>query len=56
MKADNVDINSLDTVMEENRQLYNKQVAAYEQLTKIEIVKEEFEKTPKQNIKRFLYT
>ncbi len=56
MKADNVNINSLDTVMEENRQLYNKQVTSYEQLTKIEIVKEEFEKTPKQNIKRFLYT
>lgn len=56
MKADNVESNSIDTVMEENRQSFNKQVASYEQLTKIEIVKEEFEKTPKRNVKRFLYT
>ncbi|MCF8361960.1 MAG: AMP-binding protein [Prolixibacteraceae bacterium] len=56
MKADGVESDSLNTIMEENRQSFNKQVASYEQLTKIEIVKEEFEKTPKRNIKRFLYT
>lgn len=56
MKADGADANSLDSIMEQNRHSYNKQVAAYEQLSKIEIVSEEFEKTPKRNIKRFLYT
>ncbi len=56
MKTDGVESTSLDRIMEENRQSFNKQVASYEQLTKIEIVKEEFEKTPKRNIKRFLYT
>ncbi|MBN1767444.1 MAG: AMP-binding protein [Prolixibacteraceae bacterium] len=56
MKADGIDANSLESIMEQNRQSYNKQVASYEQLSKIEIVSEEFEKTPKRNIKRFLYT
>lgn len=56
MKADGVESDSLNTIIEENRQSFNKQVPTYEQLTKIEVVKEEFEKTPKRNIKRFLYT
>ncbi|HKK80815.1 MAG TPA: AMP-binding protein, partial [Prolixibacteraceae bacterium] len=56
MKAHEVDSSSVNELMEQNRQSYNKQVSSYEQLTKIEVVKEEFEKTPKRNIKRFLYT
>jgi len=31
-------------------------VASYEQLSGIELMDQEFEKTPKKNIKRFLYT
>jgi long-chain acyl-CoA synthetase len=41
--------------MEENRQSLNKNLPSYSQITKIKIYPEEFEKTPKQSIKRFLY-
>lgn len=47
---------ALPGLMEINRKTFNQQVAAYEQLFKIEVVAEEFEKTPKRNIKRYLYT
>jgi long-chain acyl-CoA synthetase len=41
--------------MEENRVALNPQLPAYAQITKVEIFKEEFEKTPKKSIRRFLY-
>ena len=41
--------------MEANRVELNKQVAAYEQVARVKIYHEEFEKTPKKSIKRFLY-
>ena len=41
--------------MDLNRQLLNKQLPAFEQVAKIIIQREEFEKTPKKSIKRFLY-
>ena len=43
-------------IMEQNRLQLNEQLPAYEKITEIEIRKEEFEKTPKRSIKRFLYT
>ena len=43
-------------LMEENRQTLNRQLPAYEQIAGIKVMKEEFEKTPKKSIKRFLYT
>jgi long-chain acyl-CoA synthetase len=46
----------LDEILEKTRRSYNKAVASYEQLSGIELVDQEFEKTPKKNIKRFLYT
>lgn len=46
----------LASVMEENRQLLNAQLPGYSQLSGISLHKEEFEKTPKKSIKRFLYT
>ena len=46
----------LDDILEKTRRSYNKAVASYEQLSGIELVDQEFEKTPKKNIKRFLYT
>ena len=46
----------LDDVLEKTRRSYNEAVASYEQLSGIELVDQEFEKTPKKNIKRFLYT
>jgi len=46
----------LGKLMTENRKKFNAEVPLFEQLYKIELVAEEFEKTPKKNIKRFLYT
>lgn len=56
MHTNNIDENALNTIMADNRKNFNHHVAQYEQLSKIEIVNEEFEKTPKKNIKRFLYS
>ncbi|MCM1153161.1 MAG: AMP-binding protein [Muribaculum sp.] len=46
----------LDDTMENVRKELNKLVAPYERLTKITLVPNEFEKTPKRSIKRYLYT
>ncbi|MCQ2310265.1 MAG: AMP-binding protein [Paludibacteraceae bacterium] len=46
----------LAEAMENNRKTLNKQLAAYEQVTKVKLYPHEFEKTPKRSIKRFLYT
>ncbi len=45
----------LEGIMEQNRQELNSTQPAYCKLAAIEIVKEEFEKTPKKSIKRYLY-
>ncbi|WP_321424254.1 AMP-binding protein [uncultured Bacteroides sp.] len=45
----------IERVMEENRVELNSQLPAYSQIAKIKIYPEEFEKTPKKSIKRFLY-
>lgn len=42
-------------IMEENRVTLNTQIPGYCQVSRIKIFKEEFEKTPKKSIKRFLY-
>ena len=42
--------------MEENRKEVNKVLPQYSQITAIEVVEKEFEKTPKRSIKRFLYS
>ncbi len=42
-------------VMEEIRRNVNKQLAPYERISEIEVMPEEFQKTPKRSIKRFLY-
>ena len=46
----------LEVAMEDNRKELNSQVAAYEGLAKIILYPNEFEKTPKKSIKRYLYT
>lgn len=46
----------LDSAMENVRKELNKLVAPYERLAKIILMPNEFEKTPKRSIKRFLYT
>ena len=45
----------LEGIMEQNRQELNSTQPVYCKLAAIEIVKEEFEKTPKKSIKRYLY-
>ena len=52
MAFSNADIMS---VMEQNRQTLNQTLPAYCKITAIELHEEEFEKTPKKSIKRFLY-
>lgn len=42
-------------IMEENRVALNAQIPSYAQVSRIKIFHEEFEKTPKKSIKRFLY-
>ncbi len=46
---------ALAQLMEQNRIHVNEQLAAYCKLAEIEIHKNEFEKTPKKSIKRYLY-
>ena len=46
----------LETVMEENRKLLNKEVASYATISKIVLYPNEFVKTPKKSIKRYLYS
>lgn len=42
-------------MMEANRLVLNQEMPAYSKISEIEFMKEEFEKTPKKSIKRFLY-
>lgn len=45
----------IENAMEENRVTLNSELPAYSQISRIKIYPEEFEKTPKKSIKRFLY-
>ncbi|MDE6792420.1 MAG: long-chain fatty acid--CoA ligase, partial [Muribaculaceae bacterium] len=51
-----ISINDMDSAMENVREELNKLVAPYEKISKIVLMPNEFEKTPKRSIKRFLYT
>ena len=55
MDRDGVTSDQLPVKMEENRVALNKQVAGYERIEKIQLIANEFEKTPKKSIKRYLY-
>lgn len=46
----------LANVMEQNRNALNAALPAFSKVSEIEIMKEEFQKTPKKSIKRFLYS
>ncbi len=46
----------LNTIMEQNRKQLNSELPAYCHLSEIRLHENEFEKTPKRSIKRFLYT
>jgi long-chain acyl-CoA synthetase len=57
-QADNNGISDeeMPEIMEATRKEVNKLLAPYEQITKIQLMPGEFEKTPKRSIKRFLYS
>lgn len=57
-EAKSLGMNTADiaAAMERNRQELNQQMPAYSKVSAIELHDEEFEKTPKKSIKRFLYT
>lgn len=52
---ENITQKNIETQMEENRIALNKELPAYSQISQINIHYEEFEKTPKRSIKRYLY-
>jgi long-chain acyl-CoA synthetase len=56
LEAESLDQNQLNEIMAENCKLVNKELPKYAQLGSIVLVEKEFEKTPKRNIKRYLYT
>jgi long-chain acyl-CoA synthetase len=53
MKFTDADIRN---IMDQNLNGLNEMIPAYEKVSEIEIRTEEFEKTPKRSIKRYLYT
>ena len=53
--ADKLTQEQLEAVMDENRKAVNAELAAYEQISIVKLYPNEFEKTPKKSIKRFLY-
>lgn len=55
LKTGNIEESAIQKIMEENIKKTNHELPKYEQLAGFEIVNEEFEKTPKKNIKRFKY-
>ncbi len=56
-EAKNLNLNDADikAIMEENRTQLNALTPAYAKVTEMEVMTEEFEKTPKKSIKRFMY-
>ena len=46
---------TITALMEENRVAVNKELPQYSQISAVELVVQEFEKTPKRSIKRYLY-
>lgn len=56
IEADQTDAKRLQEIMIENCKQVNKSLPKFAQLNSILLVDKEFEKTPKRNIKRYLYT
>ena len=54
-EKDGLDEQAIQAQMEQNRNELNTMINNYEQVVGLKIFKEEFEKTPKRSIKRFLY-
>ena len=55
MRKDGLDEEAVSDLPEKVRVSANRQLPAYSQIAKVEVVLAPFEKTPKMSIKRFLY-
>ncbi len=55
IEADGLDGEALSEKMHDMQVILNKTLPSYSQISKVEIVAQPFEKTPKMSIKRFLY-
>lgn len=55
LAADKISVERIDEVMKESLKTLNAQLPAYSQVALLEVRQEEFEKTPKRSIRRFLY-
>ena len=55
VKEMNLSQEELESAMEQNRQQLNEQLPVYSKLQAFELLEEEFQKTPKKSIKRYLY-
>lgn len=56
LKADQIDAGQIPQIMADNLKKLNRELPKYEHVGSVEVVSEEFEKTPKKNIKRYKYT
>ena len=56
MEKAGISSEELPAIMEENKEILNKLIASYEKISEIQLYPNEFEKTPKKSIKRYLYT
>lgn len=54
-RATNFTVDDIKNIMEQNRNGLNEMLPAYEKISEIILQEQEFEKTPKKSIKRFLY-
>lgn len=54
-KQEGLDAEAIKQIVVDNRTELNKQLPTYSRIVKIELRDEEFEKTPKRSIRRFLY-
>ena len=54
--AEGINLDNLQEIMDENLKQLNTMVASYEKVANIVIHREEFVKTPKRSIKRYLYS
>ena len=55
MMTNGYKVEDAEKIMEDNRILLNEMLPKYCQIAKVKVYPEEFEKTPKKSIKRFLY-
>ncbi|MGE0079641.1 MAG: AMP-binding protein [Bacteroidales bacterium] len=55
MQQEGLNDNDIEPVLEQHRVELNKHLPQYSQVTKLTVYNQEFEKTPKKSIKRFLY-